>query len=106
MVFQIGIELTCDIIARRTFMYTKPLEELQALLKILHGDAIVDSNIFFGTKFAFTAEGFPNEEILNDLWVLKYSESFLKSRMELIQKTDIKKLKTWMIRCPEEVLYK
>lgn len=61
---------------------------------------------YFLLNSAFTAEGFSIKEILNDLWILNYSESFLNTRMELIQKTNIKKLKTWMIRCPEEVLYK
>lgn len=45
------------------------------------------------------------EDLLKDLWVFRYSVEQITSRLGFTKQHGVK-LKTWMIRCPEEVLYK
>ncbi|KAJ8951185.1 hypothetical protein NQ314_007725 [Rhamnusium bicolor] len=47
--------------------------------------------------------GITNEDIIKDLWVLRYSTSIIKERMTLAKDDNIETFKTWMVRAQPEI---
>ncbi|XP_050310035.1 transcription termination factor, mitochondrial isoform X2 [Anthonomus grandis grandis] len=86
--FNMNAEEVCNNIASKPFIFTKSVSEIEALLKLLYGS------------------GLTIEDILKDLWVLKNSENHVQKRLEFLKYHNVKNIKTWMIRCLEESLYK
>lgn len=50
-----------------------------------------------------TANGVTCEEILHDLWVLKYNPKTIQQRINIVKENNIEKIKTWMIRSKREI---
>ncbi|ERL86976.1 transcription termination factor, mitochondrial [Dendroctonus ponderosae] len=85
--FNVPLEQACQVLATRRFLLWKPLSELEEILSV------------------FSEYQIEREELLRDLWVFKYSVDQITSRLGFTKQHGVK-LKTWMIRCPEDVLYK
>jgi len=86
--FNLSQNEICEILAARPFLLAINTVTFEELLNILTDNEI------------------SKEEILKDLWILKYSKSFIKNRLQLIKKHKVVVLKTWMLRCPEEILFR
>lgn len=87
-IFNISLNETCEILATKPFLFAVNLQHLESLLKLL------------------MENGFPKEDIVKDMWVFKYSDSFIRTRLQCIKEHKVEPIKTWMLRCPEETLYK
>ncbi|XP_066257232.1 transcription termination factor, mitochondrial [Euwallacea similis] len=87
-IFGVTQEEACDILSKKSFLIFKNIEDIQEMLKFYYG------------------YGFTKEEVLKDLWILKYSQSLASNRFEFIKKNNISTLKTWMVRCKEDILHK
>ncbi|KAL1491131.1 hypothetical protein ABEB36_011773 [Hypothenemus hampei] len=86
--FNISLKKTFQVLAQKYFLFSKPLKEIEELLQI------------------YSDYNFTKQDIVNDLWVLKYSKNFTLKRLSFIKENGVENIKTWMIRCPEEVLYR
>nr|XP_014286777.1 transcription termination factor, mitochondrial isoform X2 [Halyomorpha halys] len=47
--------------------------------------------------------GIDKEELMNDMWILKYSLTKLKERIQLVQQMNCYPIKPWHLRCSEAV---
>lgn len=50
--------------------------------------------------------GISHEDILKDLWVLKYSIENIQNRLRIANDSHIENIKTWMVRAPPDVFEK
>ncbi|KAF7283439.1 hypothetical protein GWI33_000524, partial [Rhynchophorus ferrugineus] len=86
--FSISENRACELLGSRPFLLTKDFNHLETYMKL------------------FEDIGISKEDMLKDMWIFKYSESFLSKRFKILREQGVKKIKTWMIRCPEETLLK
>ncbi|CAH1133984.1 unnamed protein product [Ceutorhynchus assimilis] len=86
--FELPLDKTCEIFSKRLFLISKSSKEIKDIL-----------NLYY-------EHGFTKEDILKDLWILKYSNDFIINRLKFIQNQEKCVMKTWMLRCPEDTLIK
>ncbi|XP_060516680.1 transcription termination factor, mitochondrial [Cylas formicarius] len=77
---------TCCIIAAKPFLVTVDQDHLNESLKLL-----MDHGIAF-------------QDVVKDLWILRYSTKLLKSKLEYLKKHEIDIKKPWLIRCTDGTL--
>ncbi|XP_018344827.1 PREDICTED: uncharacterized protein LOC108750086 isoform X2 [Trachymyrmex septentrionalis] len=84
--FECSIQQLCEITVPNSF-----------LLKISISSIDKKSNILYEYNIK-------NEDILRDVWILRYSENHIRHRCELYKETGRLRMKTWAIRCPLQVI--
>ncbi|XP_077258479.1 transcription termination factor, mitochondrial-like [Temnothorax americanus] len=83
---QCSIQRLCEVTVLNSFLMKIPVSSIDKKLNILH-----EYNV-------------SNNDILKDVWVLRYSENHIRHRCELYKDTGQLKIKTWAIRCPLKVI--
>ncbi|XP_020285697.1 transcription termination factor, mitochondrial [Pseudomyrmex gracilis] len=81
-----SIEKLAELTVRYPFILKIPISFLEKKLNVLQ-----EYNV-------------NNERILNDLWVLRYSENHIRHRCELYKDTGNLEIRPWAIRCPLRVI--
>ncbi|XP_018578179.1 transcription termination factor, mitochondrial [Anoplophora glabripennis] len=75
----------CQIFAKKNFLLSLNLNQLLNNIKLL------------------TDNGITKDEIIKDLWVLRYSTSVIEDRLDTAKRNGIDSFKTWMVRAQPEI---
>lgn len=81
-----SVQQLCEVTVLNSFLMKIPVSCIDKKLNILR-EYNVSTN-----------------DILKDVWVLRYSENHIRNRCELYKETGKLKMKTWAIRCPLKVI--
>ncbi|KAJ3656219.1 hypothetical protein Zmor_015313 [Zophobas morio] len=81
---QITPQKACECITNKPFLCTLRASKIKNNIEIL------------------TEYGVAPENICSDLWILKYSEDLIRSRLDIAKQHKIDAMKTWMVRAPEK----
>jgi hypothetical protein len=48
--------------------------------------------------------GVSNKDIIKDLWILSYTISKIRERLQIVKDMKLNPVKPWMLRCRDDVL--
>ncbi|XP_023012057.2 mitochondrial transcription termination factor [Leptinotarsa decemlineata] len=83
--FQVEKSEVCELMAEKPFILSIDINHLTTNLALL-------------SEFGITVE-----DVIKDLWVLKYSPSAIKERLNLAKSYNVETMKTWMVRAQRDI---
>ncbi|KAG5889013.1 hypothetical protein JTB14_033942 [Gonioctena quinquepunctata] len=75
----------CEMMARKPFLVSLDINNLTTNLELL------------------LESGVTNEDVIKDLWVLKYRPALIEERIKLAKSNNIETIKTWMVRAQSDI---
>ncbi|CAG9838090.1 unnamed protein product [Diabrotica balteata] len=83
--FQVDENEVCKWMSQKIFLMSANMHNIKKCKKVL------------------MAAGVTLEEIINDLWVLRYNANTVEERIRMAKENNVDRIKTWMVRAQREI---